>query len=134
LQPTDEIRSEAAAPAPQGKASIRRNALRHGLAAVVLRAPAISAEVDRLATAICGADADPTQREQALNIAESEFMLVRVRAARTNVIEQMSLAPPTQAPDTPYLGQLMRLERYERRAVSRREHAMRALIRASNAS
>jgi hypothetical protein len=56
----------------------------------VLALPA--AEVDRLATAIGGENADAAQREQALIIAESELTLLRVRAVRTRIFEQMLLA------------------------------------------
>src|SRR5262245_39910290 len=73
-----------------GKTRVRRNALRHGLAATILWDPAIKAEVDKVATAICGKDADPEKREQALIIAESEAVLSRIRAARVDLIEQMS--------------------------------------------
>lgn len=55
------------------KKRISRNALRHGLAAVVLNEQGISAEVRSLALAICGADGDPAQYEQALIIAECEL-------------------------------------------------------------
>jgi hypothetical protein len=50
---------------------------------------ALPAEVDRLATAIGGENADAAQREQALIIAESELTLLRVRAVRTRIFEQM---------------------------------------------
>jgi hypothetical protein len=126
----------------QAKQRIRRNALRHGLRAIALRSPAISAEVDRLATAICGADVDPVDREQALIIAESELVLLRIRAARVHVIEQMVPFKPTQESDmtrcalSPHsaannlscLKQLMTLDGYERRALSRRKRALRSLF------
>jgi hypothetical protein len=123
----------------QAKQRIRRNALRHGLRAVALRTPAVSTEVDRLATAICGKDADPVDREQAVIIAESELLLLRVRAARVDVIEQM-LPISTGIPSAPVgphepvnnlscLKQLMTLDGYERRALSRRKRALRSLFR-----
>ena len=123
-----------------GKACARRNALRHGLAAIVVSESAISVEVDRLAALICSKDADPANREQALIIAEGNITLSRVRAARAAVLEQMSgvgAAPVPDALKSPtrlrvttgtYLGQLVRLERYERRAFSRRKRAMRAIF------
>src|SRR6478735_3100749 len=76
----------------QGKLRVSRNALRHGLAVVAHRAPAMAAELDRLATAVGGEHADAAAREQALIIAESELTLLRVRAVRTNIFEQVLLA------------------------------------------
>ena len=121
-----------------GKARARRNALRHGLAAIGVSDSAIPVEIDRLAALICGKDAGPVIREQALIIAEGNITLSRVRAARTAVLEQMSgvaAAPARDALKSPtrlgamagsYVRQLVRLERYERRAFSRRKRAMRA--------
>jgi hypothetical protein len=128
----------------KGKLKVSRNALRHGLAAATLRDPGTAAEVDRLATAVGGENADAAQREQALIIAESELTLLRVRAARTSIFQQMLLATGTadaQEPSGQLLGreragvigsshleQLRRLERYERRAFSRRQSAIRTLL------
>ena len=127
-----------------GKLTVSRNALRHGLAAATLRDAGIAAEVDRLATAIAGEHADAAQREQALIIAESELTLLRVRAARTSIFQQMLLATgaaDAQEPSEQLLGrqragvigsshfeQLRRLERYERRAFSTRQRAIRILL------
>jgi hypothetical protein len=123
-----------------GKARARRNALRHGLAAIGVSESAISVEINRLAALICSKDADPVIREQALIIAEGSISLSRVRAARAAVLEQMSGVAAAPVPDAlksttrlgvmagSYLGQLVRLERYERRAFSRRKRAMRAIF------
>jgi hypothetical protein len=122
------------------KKRVRRNALRHGLAALIVQDRAIAAEVDHLATAICGRDADPMKREQALTIAQCEVALRRVRAARVDLIERMSLMAPTRDPDVSPsastlgvisqagLQQLLRLDRYERRALSRRSRAVRVVF------
>src|SRR5262249_57265063 len=104
------------------KKRIRRNALRHGLAATIVNGPGIPAETNRLAQAICGSDTGPAQREQALIIAECELLLLRVRAARVKIFEEISL----RAPVTSCLERLMRLGRYERRVLSRRQYAIRA--------
>ena len=124
-----------------GKLTVSRNALRHGLAAA-LRDSGIAAEVDRLATAIAGENADAVQREQALIIAESELSLLRVRAVRTNILEQMRATAAEEGGSRgdqanavlpgviggAYLDQLRRLERYERRAFSKRQGAIRKLL------
>jgi hypothetical protein len=125
-----------------GKLTVSRNALRHGLAAATPRDSGIAAEVDRLATAIAGEHVDPAQRAQALIIAESELTLLRVRAARTSIFEQMLATAAEEGgsrgyqanavlPDVigeAYLDQLRRLERYDRRAFSRRQTAVRKLL------
>ena len=106
-----------------GKLRVSRNALRHGLAAATLRNPEIAVDVDRLATAIASEQGDPAQREQALIIAESELSLLRVRAVRTNILEQMLATKGSSRGDRAnavlpgviggaYLDQLRRLERY----------------------
>ena len=124
-----------------GKARVRRNALRHGLAAVAVRDPRIVAQAHQLALAICGEDGEATHREQALMIAESELTVTQVRDARANVIEQMfangaaqegdeshRLTAQEENPYQSHLEQLLRLDRYERGAISRRARALRALF------
>src|SRR5262245_25774656 len=120
-----------------GKLRASRNALRHGLAALTLRNPEIAADVDRLATAIASEQGDPAQREQAVIIAESELLLLRVRAVRTNILEQMLATEGSSRGDRAivapgviggaYFDQLRRLERYEHRAFSKRQAAIRRL-------
>jgi len=119
------------------KKRIRRNALRHGLAATIVNTPGTSAETNRLAQAMRGSDTGPAQREQAQIIAECELLLLRVRAARVKIFEEISWTAPVQRSDEPSvlshqqaatscLQRLMRLERYERRVLSRRQYAIRA--------
>src|SRR5262245_35012965 len=122
-----------------GKLRASRHALRHGLAALTLRNPEIAADVDRLATAIASEQGDPAQREQAVIIAESELLLLRVRAVRTNILEQMLATEGSSRGDRAnavlpgviggaYLDQLRRLERYECRAFSTRQRSIRILL------
>lgn len=85
----------------RAKQCVRRNALRHHLAAAIVNPPEIPAEIARLAQTICSAHAAPAQREPALIIAECELLLLRVRAARVKVLEEMLSNAPTQRSDEP---------------------------------
>jgi hypothetical protein len=69
-----------------GKLRFRRNALRHGLAAVVVRDPAVAAEVERVAAGICSADADPLERGQALVVAEAQIAFKQIRRTRAQIV------------------------------------------------
>ena len=115
-----------------GKSRVRRNALKHGLAALVVRDPAVTAEVEQLAAAI-GTDG---ARRSAPLIAECEVALKKVRVARLDIMAEMSLVPPTRGvkadqliPEVDRLqhclDRLIQLERYERRALSKRKRAVR---------
>jgi len=117
-----------------GKSRASRNAVRHGLERVDFGNPGYPARVERLA-----ADAsDPFRYEQALIIAETQTFLARVRAARIAAIERDSPArllgrgdesAPQALDETERLSRalldLLSLERYERRALSRRRRAIR---------
>jgi hypothetical protein len=72
----------------RGKSQVRRNALRHGLAQMMLPASPASAQIERIARAIAGEDAPSLLYEHALVIAESQLMVLRVRAARVAVVER----------------------------------------------
>ena len=106
-----------------GKAKASRNALRHGLDALGSGDTGFSEKIDRLAKAICQQDRDHFSYRQALTIAASFLDIARVRAARVRILET--------APEPPSLHlalpKILRLERYERRALSRRRRAVRAL-------
>jgi hypothetical protein len=78
----------------QGKSRTSRNALRHGFAIVPRPNGPASAQIESMAKAICGEGATPFQYEQALTIAESEMMLLRVRAARVAAIERARTINP----------------------------------------
>jgi hypothetical protein len=118
----------------KGKSRSKRNALRHGLAVTLPTIGASGREVERLASAIAGQDSDPCRRYFAVMAAEAELELRRVRAVRLS-----SLIPQTPAGSPPpdsqqktenlaaTLPNLLRLDRYERRALSRRNRALRQL-------
>jgi hypothetical protein len=152
---------------PAGKARVASNALRHGLAVAVTADPALGAEIEGLARAIAGPDADPLRLEGARRIAQAQIDVRRVRRARYAMLadpsgpvkkpkarqligmakrllrggaadeslEAVLLAlqgmKAQSRPTTPEAGieglaeELARLDRYERRALSRRKTAIR---------
>jgi hypothetical protein len=143
----------------QGKSRAKHNALRHGLTNVTRHNAALSPEMERMANAICGKGATQLQYDQALEIAESEFMVLAVRAAR---VAATILPTPTEKPAgtnepqleneagrldcegqssafteddftafQPALFKMTRYERYERRALSRRQRAIRRFVATS---
>jgi hypothetical protein len=108
---------------PAGKAASARNARRHGLSLPVLRDPDFAPEVGSLARrithSVVGGDADPRHHELACRVAEAQLDLVRVRQARLPLDAAIETDPNA-------LKQILRLGRYEKRALSRRKFAMRA--------
>jgi hypothetical protein len=160
-------RSSTGPQTAQGRARAARNALRHALSLPISSNPALSEEVEALASQIAGSGADAKTQELARRIAEAQIDLRRVRCARHRLLSdalsnehydssanarmklkvaarilrgkaQMSpeefakfLAPP-KGPDklaAILLGEAKRLlamDRYERRALSRRKTAVQA--------
>jgi hypothetical protein len=107
-----------------GKASSARNALRHGLSVPLGADPVASAEVAALARAIvppAGApgDAGPELAELARRVAEAQLDLLRVRRSRHDLI-----AAALGGPDGDLAAHLAAMDRYERRARSRRKRAI----------
>jgi hypothetical protein len=125
-----------------------RNAFRHGLAIPLTRDPATSAEIEPIAAAFAGPSPSPYRLEQARIAAEAELELRRVRAYRKSLLDRNAVklaadraehdADPRLAPELEgervaiavavALPELEVLERYERRARSRRRKAMRWLV------
>lgn len=116
----------------RGKLQSSQNAWRHGLAAATNPEPTVSTDVKRMANAICGDQhADPDLYDLAVTIARWQLVLLKVRAARVAAVERQCMTHPkvdrlTQlAPGLPADETWARLARYERRALSRRNRAIR---------
>ena len=119
---------------PNGKGRSKHNALRHGLAMTPPATSTIDRDVERLASKIAGANPDPCRWHFAIIADEAELDLRRVRAVRLSWLA--SKTPPGSSPGdqdqernglATSLPNLLRLERYERRALSRRDRALRLL-------
>ena len=100
-----------------GKARAAQNARRHGLSLAALCNPSCSGEVEAQARAIAGADAGLVRLGLARAIAGAQVDVMRARRAR------IALYP--QALESDALARLWAIDRYERRALSRRNAAIR---------
>jgi hypothetical protein len=109
-----------------GKARVARNAVRHGLSLPVLGDPALSPEVAdiarMLAKSLTGRELDALGHALACRIAEPIVDLRRVNEARLPLLD--ALQADLRNAGEPLRG-LVRLLRYQRRALSRRNAAVR---------
>ena len=120
----------------RGRSRASRNSVRHGLEGVNFGVAGLSKKVRRLAKAICRDDSDPFRYEQAVIIAESQILIAQVRAARISALEMRPRQDAQQEEPELHdsvlrirrvLPELLSLERYERRALSRRKRAIRRI-------
>lgn len=113
-----------------GKARAAGNARRHGLAIPVRSDPVLAADVEALAKAIAGEGADVELMGLAREIAEAQIEIVRVRRARLKAVKSALSGPAIPQAggllSAEHCKQLERLDRYERRALSRRKFAIRS--------
>jgi hypothetical protein len=112
-----------------GRRRSRRNAFRHGLAIAIASDPAFSSEIEVLAKVLSGDIGRQPVGEFARQVAEAEIDLLRIRKARASQFSSVIGNPDVQPEDHSKLNEcLEKLERYERRAYSRRKRGLRLLI------
>ena len=112
-----------------GRQHSRRNALRHGLAVAIGTDPSFSKNIEALANILANSSNGQTVGEFARQAAEAEIDLLRIRklrASRLNAVLGSSEA--TSADHLELYESLAKLERYERRAFSRRNRALLAMV------
>lgn len=105
----------------RGKAQVAQNARRHGLSLPVLTIPALSQQVESLARKIAGDSAGPELLALARQVAEAQVDLFRIRQTRQGLLVRALKEAQRIEPNR----QLVAIERYERRAISRRKFAIR---------
>jgi hypothetical protein len=81
-----------------GKASSRRNAIKHGLAVPASALPDLTQEVVQLAQQIAGGSESILVQEAATRVAEAAIDVLRVRNARVQVLEELVGALNLPAP------------------------------------
>ena len=111
-----------------GKARSSRNALKHGLSIPVNRDKTLRRQIEVLARILAQSEAGNVFG-QARAAAEVEFELARARAVLEAVLTRAGITPECVEGNAliQVLPELQRLERYERRAFSKRRQALRDL-------
>ena len=101
-----------------GRAKAARNARRYGLSLPIIADAALAPEVAALARAIVGEGAGEARRAAAARIAEAQIDLTRIRHVQLAVTERLLAGAEVT-------GELVRIDRYEQRALARRKAALR---------
>jgi hypothetical protein len=110
-----------------GREVSRRNALRHGLAVDIGTDPAFHDGIEKLAKALLSGGTQKIS-EPAREAAEAQLDLLRIRKIRAWLFETLYFVQ-SAVPDTvaKLNNELAKLERYERRAFSKRKRALRLI-------
>jgi len=107
-----------------GRAHAGQNARRHGLSLPIVSVPALSRQAEALAQQIADGSTDPTLVELARRVAEAQVDLLRIRRARDDLFAH-NVGDLDGKNVTDVTKELVALDPYERRALSRRKFAIR---------
>jgi hypothetical protein len=111
-----------------GREISSRNSLRHGLAIDIGADPTFHDAIHKLAKALSPSDGTQKVNENAWEAAAAQFDLLRIRRTRAWLFETLYFAQPAVPDSLKKLNdKLAKLERYERRAFSRRKRALRCM-------
>ena len=104
-----------------GKGRIRKNAVKHGLAAAAADEETNAIADGLLADLYADQDRSVIARERARDVGELQSLIIRARAAKTELLKNASNEPDLGE----MLDQYRRIDRYEHRALSRRKTLLR---------
>jgi len=110
-----------------GRDASRSNARRHGLAITIETDPAFHADIEKLAKVLSPSHGTQNVDERAREAAGAELDLLRIRKIRTWLFETLYYDATTTDSMAELDDKLAKLERYERRAFSRRKRALREM-------
>lgn len=117
-----------------GKRRASKNARRHGLSIPIVADPTWSGQIVSLANKIAGKNALPVSLEIAKLVAAAQLDVMRVRSARQQLLSctlKCGELSPVEFGRVRMDDQLSKLDRYERRALSRRRRAIRMFDKAN---
>jgi hypothetical protein len=120
-----------------GKRRASRNAYRRGLALSVYANERIAKQIDDMARRFVGDVEDGVCLQLARTVAEGQLTVARVRQAKALIESVRASSPSTNEPESSMeairraLPDLVKLDRYERRAISRRDTAFLKLVEGS---
>jgi hypothetical protein len=116
-----------------GKLRSRNNALRHGLATPIENDPTAMQNIERLAQILAGFSNDFWRGEHARTIAECYFDIRRIQTARTAVLHKIGDLEAADLSEHALAAEAIeKINRYERRVLSRRRKGSQALNKAAS--
>ena len=108
----------------------RLNASRHGLATHLSENPNQHVKIEQLALILSGYANDPRRLEEARILAECHFDLHRIRDARFEVLQALGNIQVANSDQLHRAASAVeKIARYERRALSKRRTALKAINR-----